>query len=114
MAVRLTEVADEESTYVVTAAFTDEDGTTITPDTLTWTLTQTDGTVVNSRSAVVVASPAASEDIVLKGDDLAILEGERMEERIVTIEATYSSGLGSGLPLKSEIHFHVRNLKAVT
>lgn len=102
----------ERSTYVVTAAFTDESGAAVTPDSITWDLTDTDGNVINSRSSVAVAVPASSIDIVLSGDDLAI-QRPSMLWRIVTVEAVYDSSMGSNLPFKDEIRFEIQPLKNV-
>lgn len=107
----LSTLAVEESTYVVTAAFTDEDGTVVTPSSVTWTLTDNRGNIINNRNAVS-ATPGTSIDIVLTGDDLAI--GTNGEERTVTIDATYNSDLGSGLKLKDECTFKIHNLLNVS
>lgn len=111
----LTTTAEEESTYIVTAAFTDEDGNDAVPDTITWTLTDIAGNVINSRAAVSYNSPASSVDIVLSGDDLALQAGETGNVvRVLTIEATYDSDAGSDLPLKDTATFLIKNIEAVT
>jgi hypothetical protein len=92
---------NERSTGVVIAAFTDDAGTAVVPSSITWTLTDTFGTVVNSRSAVSVLTPAASVDIVLSGADLA-LPSNLHTTRVLTIEAVYTSSAGTDLPLKEE------------
>ena len=109
---RLSTKAVEKSTYVVTVAFTDEDGAAVTPDSITWDLTDSSGNVVNSRSSVSIAVPAASNDIVLSGDDLAIPRPGILG-RILTIEAVYDSDAGSNLPFKDEITFEVLPLTNV-
>ena len=109
--------ATEQGTIVVRAAFTDEDGDTVTPASdVLWTLTDTDGTVINSREDEIV-SAAAAVNIVLSGDDLQILTAEASEsvvERRILVETTYNSSLGSGLPLKKSGAFLIENLAAVT
>lgn len=111
MPTTLTTHAVEESTFIITASFTDEDGNAVTPSTLKWTLTDDAGNVINSREDVSIA-PASSVDIVLSGDDLA-LSGYGPAFRILTIEGTYSSDAGSDLPLKDSVKFVVDNLVAV-
>lgn len=103
----LTTAARDKSTYVVTAAFTDSAGADVIPDSITWTLTDSYGTVINSREDVSIASPAASIDIVLSGDDLSFDDGKK---RVLTINATYSSDEGSGLPLREEAVFGIDGL----
>jgi len=99
--------ADEESTYLVTAAFTDAAGDAVTPNanTIKWTLSDMEGTVINSRNNVVIAS-ATSVDIVLSGDDLALQTGETgTVKRLLTVVAVYDSTEGTDLPLNGEIIF---------
>ena len=110
------EYAVEKSTYVVTLSFFDEDNDAVTPATGTWTLTDADGTVINSREDVVISSLDTSVDVVLSGDDLAVSSGFSgiSEKRIFTFEGTYNSDLGVGLPLKDQLVFPVYNLGAIT
>lgn len=109
----LSEKAIEKSTYVITASFTDKAGNAATPDSIKWTLSHKDGTVVNSRSQVTVASPASSVDIVLSGLDLAITSGTP-NLRLVTVEAVYDSTEGTDLPLKQQCEFEIIPLAAVS
>lgn len=106
--------ATERSTYIITASFTDEDGDPVTPNApLTWTLTDRDGNVINSRSAVTIA-PDTSVDIVLTNNDLAIGTGASSRMYVLLIEGTYDSTLGSGLSLRDEARFTIDNLVKVT
>lgn len=107
------ENAFEESTYAITISFTDETGAAVTPSSATWTLTDSQGQVVNSRSAVSISSLAASKTIALSGNDLS-LAGYFGVERVLTVEAVYTSSLGSGLPLKQEVHFNITPLLNVS
>ena len=104
--------AVEKSTYVIAIAFTDADGTPVVPNSITWTLTDSSGNVVNSRSAVVV-SPASSIDVVLSGDDLAI-QRPSILGRILTLEWVYDSSYGNNLPGKNEVTFDILPFKNVT
>lgn len=107
--------ATEESTFAITVAFTDDDGSAVSPNAATWTLTDSSGTVINSREDVSISSPTSSETIVLSGDDLQILSGETGDVlRILTVEGDYDSSLGSSLPLKGSCKFVLDNLVAVT
>jgi len=110
--VRLSTKALELSTYVITVAFTDEAGAAVTPDSITWDLTDSDGNVVNSRQTVAIAVPAASNNIVLSGADLAIPRAEILG-RILTVEAVYDSSMGNNLPFKDEVIFEILPLKNV-
>jgi len=115
MAQKLNTHAEEEGTYVITATFKDEDGNAEDVKTAKWSLTDRDGTVINSRSDVAISTPTSSEDIVLSGNDLALQSGEtNLGIRILIVEATYDSDLGSDLPLKGEAEFIIDNLVKVT
>ena len=110
---KLTAVAGEESTYVIEVAFEDETGAAVIPNTssIKWTLTDTYGNVINSRNQVAVAS-ASTINIVLSGDDLSI--GTSGLTRVILIEATYNSSLGSNLPLREEVRFNIADYVKVT
>lgn len=104
---------NEESTYKITCAFTDAEGVAVAPKTAAWTLTDYDGTVINSRTAVAITPTASSVTVVLTGDDLAITSGKD-GRRILTVEAVYDSTEGTDLKLKKEHKFTISNLVAVT
>jgi len=113
MTTPLTVNAREKSTYAITITFTDETGTTFTPVTATWTLGDKDGTTINSRVGEAL-TPATSITVVLQGDDLQIVDSDNdKEKRIFTVEGTYDSTNGSGLPFKESCYFYVENLKVV-
>ncbi len=108
----LSTVAMAGSTLVITAQMTDEDGNAIPDediDSLTWTLTDTSGNVVNNRQDVAISSPAASQDIILSGDDLAV-DGLSRVTRVLTLAGTYTSDLGAGMPLTGGILFEIEPL----
>lgn len=115
MATVLSVHMDEGGTYIVNIATADEDGNAETPVTLNWTLTDTDGTIINSRDEVSIVSPTASEDVVLSGDDCAIQVGETEDEvtRVFTVKGTYNSILGSGLPLRGRCYIVLENYEAI-
>lgn len=98
---------NEESTAKITVSFTDESGASVTPSAATWSLLDGDGNVVNSRNAVSL-TPAASISWAIYGADLAITNGDT--KRVILIEATYDSDLGSDLPFKENIHFQIQDL----
>ena len=113
MPTTLSTSAVEESTYIITFAFTDSEGNAVTPNSgLKWTLTDADGNVVNGRNGVSI-TPGPSVNVVLQGDDLA-LEAGTSAVRVVTIEGTYDSSLGTNLPLKDQAKFTIEDLVAVS
>src|SRR4030067_866622 len=69
------------------------------------------GSIINSRQDGPIAA-SASVTIVLQGADLAIFAEDNRKRRVV-IEGTYTSSLGSGLPLKAESEFSICDLVGV-
>ncbi|HEY4690298.1 MAG TPA: hypothetical protein VIK33_13365 [Anaerolineae bacterium] len=112
MPITITDTANEKSTFALELAITDENGDPLTPNTLTWTLTDLAGNVINERAGIEIATPASTVTVVLSGDDLALPE-RAAPLRVVTLEGTYDSDLGNDLPLKEEVQFPIRNLVKV-
>ena len=107
--------ATERSTYVINASFFDENGVAVIPVSIKWSLSTPGGAIINSRSGVVILVPAVSVDVVLSGLDLAFLSGEQREaRRIFTVECTYNSVLGLGLPLNASAYFVIKDLTIIT
>ena len=101
--------AVEKGSFVITASFTDENGDAVVPKTVKWTLVDAETEdIVNSREQVS-ATPATSVDILLQGDDLAILHGQRKELRELIVEWTYDGSLGNDIPQKDMARFYVTN-----
>lgn len=109
--------ANEQGTAFITFDFTDENGDAKTPVSLKWTLTDSSGTVINSREQVAVVALASSVTITLSGNDLQILSTEsakRAVYRWIIVEATYNSTLGNGLPATEEGRFLLNNLHYIS
>lgn len=106
----LTREAVEKSTYAIEVEFKNEDGEYTTPNELTWSLTDGDGNVINSRNQFAV-TPFSSGEFVLTGNDLLIQDSEASPaERRFLIEGTYDSTRGNNLPIREECVFYVRDL----
>jgi len=111
----------EKGTVGIEISFTDEDGNAVPPDSITsitWTLTNMPAsytetpTVINNRKDVSV-TPDSTVTVVLKGDDLSLLSTELDEsfvDRVLSLEYTYTSSYGSGLPGKAQYIFTVENM----
>lgn len=104
--VYLSTPATEGSTFVVPFSLTSDDGTTVTPSTARWSLTDMAGDVINERSAVVIASPAVSNEIVLTGDDLAGIANDA-GYRVITVSGNYVVGEGVFRDFIEEIVFSI-------
>lgn len=110
----LDEKAKEKGTFFVRSAFTDEDKIAAVPNvgSLTWTLSDARGSVINSRLNQAITS-ASTITIVLSGADLAVSNPDDLL-RVVTIQGTYNSSLGNNLTLKDEVGFYIDDLLVVT
>lgn len=102
----------EKGGFGVLVAFTDYDGAAVTPVSATWTLSDTDGNVINGRNQVAITSLSTSVTIVLSGDDLALSAGAGTT-RVLTVEYVFNSKLGNNLPNKKQGKFEIEDLVAV-
>jgi len=107
----LEERATENGSIIIEVAFTDEDGSAISPDTMFWSLSY-GGSIINGREDVEISSPSSTEEILLHGDDLAV-GSSVTKDIILTLEGTYSSPThGSGVELVGQCKIHVDGLKS--
>lgn len=109
MTTELVEVVDQ-STKIIPITFKDENDVAITPLTgsVTWTLYNEKGTIINGREDEPETS-ALTVYVVLTGDDLKHSEGSR---RIVVAKARYNSTLGNNLRIVNMASFNIRSLIA--
>ena len=107
----LTTQAKESSTLVINIILLDEDDNVVTPNEITYTLTDNGGAVINSKKHEPI-TPAASMDVVLTGADLA-LDVVSDLVRVLTIEGTYNSSAGNDLAFKDRCKFYIEDLVAV-
>jgi hypothetical protein len=114
MSITISIVAAEQSTFIITCAFADEDGNSITPTSAVWSLTDAYGNIINDLEREVIDPLAASIDIVLTGDDLQIVGQFEQDSDLVSrkflLEAIYDSDAGSDLTLNEEASFSLENL----
>ena len=106
MPAKLTLSAVEKSTIVITASFHDEAGSPMIPSTISWSLLDEQGEVVNNRNDVVV-EPSTSINIVLTGDDLDIKKNEIAESRTCVISGRYNSSYGTDLHYSDSVFFQI-------
>jgi len=113
MPAKITVHAREENSYTVVCTFTDEDDNGCVPNTLTWTLTDMDGNIINGRDAVSESPTATAENILLGPTDTTIIAG-KTNERLFLAEWTYASDYGTGLYGKEQAIFVIDNLLHIT
>lgn len=100
------EPVKRNSTATIKVVLYDEGGYVVTPTTLEWTLTRSDGTtIINSRENVSV-TVAPECRVVMSGDDLEVFENDD-NLRYAKLVATYSSTDGSDLPWELTVSFYI-------
>ena len=106
----------EKGTAVIEMAFTDEDGTAVTPTGLQWQLMKATGTVINSRTFASgsFTATAGAATVVLTGDDLAMFGTSDTGRRVFSIQGVYDSTAGTGLHITGEAVFFVEQLLGQT
>jgi hypothetical protein len=109
----ITTHARERNNYVVTINITDEAGSACVPDILTWTLSDMDGNIINSRSAASATTIATTCTIVMVGSDLTIVSGQT-NERLLLVEWIYDSTYGNDLVGKEQATFIIDELLKVS
>lgn len=111
MPINTRKTVNELGTIIHEVSFFDEDGTACAPTAVYWTLTDDGGVIINSRHHVTLTPLATIMNVVVTGNDCAILGETDNGERIILLEWTYNSTLGSGLAGTEEILFNVRNTR---
>ncbi len=102
----ITLAVPELGTLLATMKYVDALGNTFVPDTSAFQLTKLDGTIVNSRS--FANGDFSGTTVVLTGADLA-LDAAGDITRVFSLQGTYTSDLGSGLPFTQETRFIIIN-----
>lgn len=110
---KLTGSVPEKSSAEFELTFKDSTGATFPPTSIAYTLTDAAGSTTYATGTV---TPAATVDIMLKGDDLKLTDGfdGDAEERRLLVEALYNTGSLSNVPLRDSCIFYIKNLSAVT
>lgn len=106
----ISESVTENGSAVFTVAFTDPDENAVTPETITWSLYDSDDVIINSREDVAVVTPASTIYIVLDGDDLEIDSDDDVNRRLI-ISWTYNSTYGTGLNGREVVEFSIDDLQ---
>ncbi len=103
---------NEESSGAIGFSMTGLDKEPVIPNTFYWTLSDLEGNVINSRTAVS-ETPAAKTYVVLSGLDLVYVNGTD-DTRKLTIKGSYDTLVGGvaypGLAYTAEYQFDIRRL----
>jgi hypothetical protein len=101
--------AIEKGTMAIIVSFVNENNQPIPPKTMTWTLTDMAGNIINSRHNISFGVMSTTLTAVLSGSDLT-LTTTHDAKRVFTIEGTYDSDYGSNLPFNDQAVFTIQNL----
>ena len=102
----------EQGTFALQLDFAAAAGTALPPNSAHWTLTDANGNIINGREDVEISTPAASENLVLSGLDLELDDPED-NVRVLLIKWTFSSDLGTDLPMHRQLCFEIENMVAI-
>jgi len=107
--VNVSKSAMRESSFFIKVELKDSAGSSVTPTSLSWTLVNEIGAVVNSKNAQVL-TPASAMYILLEGDDLAIQDEDNESEiRYILLTGVYDDIRKSGAVFKDTIMFSIIN-----
>jgi hypothetical protein len=102
---------NEDSTLTLAIVVTDANGDAVVPTVATWTLTDRDGVVINTRTDISI-TPSVAMTVNVAGDDLQILDQTKAREyRLFTVETNRGS---VNEPENIQTPFWVKNLKVIT
>ena len=120
MPLKLIGRASEKSNIGIKFTFEHPDDSDVKIRQMSWTLTNIEGAVINSRSDVThgdqssVGYTLADTTIVLSGNDLQLLDQTKEYElRVLTLQAEYYTEAGDWVPLIESAEFPVYNMTAV-
>ena len=113
MSILLTTDAFEKSTYIIKLTIEDEIGNLIIPTSLSWTLSNNFGVIINNRQDIPILSPVSIEHVVLSGDDLQITK-ELGRKRVITVKGTCDFVFGNNLPINGQAFFNITSSAIIT
>ena len=111
MAIIMRTVVDQRDTVDFEVSFEDETNTAVIPTSADWTLTDDEGTIINSRHAVSIAVPAVTVHITIGGDDTDLLSETDSLIRYLYVRWIYNSSLGAGKEGHSQVRFKITPIK---
>jgi len=77
----------------IVVTFTDESGNAVTPTSVMWILSDSQGNIVNERENVEIDPVGASATIVLSGEDLVLSDAYLGTMRVLTVKMVYASDI---------------------
>lgn len=104
--IKINKLAKDGSSATFACTLYDEDGTSVTPSAVAWTLSDASGTVVNSRDDVA-GTPGDPTYITLVTADLKHSDGAN---RDLVVKCTYNSTYGVGLIANESIRFSIEDI----
>ena len=81
-------------------------GVSVVPTSITYSVSDNDGTIMNGLSNTSVVTPATAVTVTLSGTDLSVIDTYNVD-RVLTIKAIYG---GSSTPQNGEITFAIERL----
>lgn len=110
MPITLSDKVPDGSACVATATFTDEAGDAVIPDSITWSLYDQDGTIVNSKEDVAVVTPAASVDVLIEGENNLYSGGHK---RTIVFKAVVDLAAGNNQDSNESATYQILDIPGV-
>ena len=105
------DVVNEQTTYIITADFTDQDGAATTPSSGSYRIDDiTDGVITEVKGDTAFIPTETSHDIEITPNENALVNPEnQMEYRLMTVRFTY----GSARQGAAEYRWCIKNMRGV-
>ena len=119
---RLRYPAKEGGSKVIVISLVNSSNVTIIPQSMNWTFSDLNGNIINERNNIDYevdsgfgsgGSLSASMGIILNGQDFLLNNKVGGKLCLLTVEGTYDSSYGTGLPFKDQCSFVVDNLISI-
>jgi hypothetical protein len=104
------ELVNEGSSVIFGVTFLDENGASVVPNAIAWSLLTDDNTAVVEEEPV---TPAASVSVAVNGTYLTLGNQYDQGYRTFVVESTYDSSAGSGLPVVGKMRFRIEDILGV-
>lgn len=110
MPIALTDTVPDGTAAVATVTFEDENGDAVIPDSITWSLYDPAGAIVNTREDIAVAVPAASVDILIEGANNLYSGGYK---RVFVIKAVVDLAAGNDQDSNESATYQILDIPGV-
>ena len=110
MPITIADAVNDGTAVVATATFTDEAGEPVTPDSITWSLFDPDGAIVNELEDEGIVTPAASVDVLIEGANNLYSDGYK---RTIVFQAVVDLVAGNNQASNESATYQILDIHGV-